>query len=187
MDSTSQSHSHYRVGIIAVSHNDDVLSNVGQAAWERSGAQEVEEHLPAAEYRIIRPLVVRGGKQKDVEKILRDWCDAPNAAVRCDLILTCGGDGFEARDVMPDAVNAVIEKAAPGLAEMLRVPGHYPNAQTADNGNAVVPAAMARNAAGVRGQTLIVNLPGSYQRLADSVLAILPYLPGILDKVCSGA
>ncbi len=80
----------------------------------------------------------------------------------CDLVLTTGGTGLTARDVTPEATRTVLEREAPGIAEALRVTvlSRFPR------------AALSRGVAGVRGRTLIVNLPGSTGGVADG-LAVL--------------
>jgi molybdopterin adenylyltransferase len=89
---------------------------------------------------------------------LMRWADGDSI----DLILTTGGTGLTARDVTPEATKAVLDKEAPGIAEALR--------------NAAYPrfprAALSRGLAGVRGKTLIVNLPGSPGGVKDG-LAVL--------------
>lgn len=79
-----------------------------------------------------------------------------------DLILTTGGTGLTVRDVTPEATRAVLEKEAPGIAEALRLVA-YPGFHR---------AALSRGVAGVRGKTLIVNLPGSTSGVRDG-LAVL--------------
>lgn len=184
-----------RVGLIAVAANDNVLSNVGQAAWERSGALEIEEALPDEQYTIVRPIVVHGGNRAEVEQLLKDWCDVPNISARCDLILTLGGDGFSPRDVVPDATRAVIQRECPGLAEHLRRQGEPSSAELASQGilttdtteGSFLPAALTRGVAGIRGQTLIVNLPSCYRKPADAIAAILPLLPDALAAIARPA
>lgn len=184
-----------RVGLIALAPNDNVLSNVGQAAWERSGALEIEGALPAEEYTIVRPLVVHGGNRAEVEQLLRDWCDSPNATARCDLILTLGGDGLSPRDVIPDATLAVIERPCPGIAEHLRRYGEPTSAELASQGilttdtgeGAFLPPPLTRGVAGIRGNTLIVNLPSCYRKPADALRVILPLLPDALAAVAKPA
>lgn len=89
---------------------------------------------------------------------LRQWADADQA----DLALTTGGTGLTARDVTPEATRAILDKEAPGLAEVLRLTA-YPRFHR---------AALSRGVAGVRGRTLIVNLPGSPGGVRDG-LAVL--------------
>jgi molybdopterin adenylyltransferase len=86
------------------------------------------------------------------------WADADAA----DLILTTGGTGLTPRDVTPEATRAVLDKEAPGIAEALRM-SVYPRFPR---------AALSRGIAGVRGRTLIVNLPGSTGGVSDG-LAVL--------------
>ena len=83
-------------------------------------------------------------------------------AAQADLILTTGGTGLTARDVTPEATRAVLDKEAPGIAEALRM-RRYPRFHR---------AALSRGVAGVRGRTLIVNLPGSTGGVRDG-LAVL--------------
>jgi molybdenum cofactor synthesis domain-containing protein len=80
----------------------------------------------------------------------------------CDVVLTTGGTGLTARDITPEATRTVLEREAPGIAEALRVSSlsKFPR------------AALSRGLAGVRGRTLIVNLPGSPGGVADG-LAVL--------------
>ena len=86
------------------------------------------------------------------------WADGDSA----DLILTTGGTGLTARDVTPEGTRAVLDKEAPGIAEALRM-AVYPRFPR---------AALSRGTAGVRGRTLIVNLPGSTGGVKDG-LAVL--------------
>jgi molybdenum cofactor synthesis domain-containing protein len=83
-------------------------------------------------------------------------------ATGADLILTTGGTGLTDRDVTPEATRAILIKEAPGIAEALRITA-YPRFPR---------AALSRGVAGVRGKTLIVNLPGSPGGVRDG-LAVL--------------
>jgi molybdopterin adenylyltransferase len=86
---------------------------------------------------------------------------------RSDVILTTGGTGLTARDVTPEATRAVVQREAPGIAERIRAAGI-----------AKTPyAALSRGICGVRGCTLIVNLPGSRGGVADA----LEVLGGLID------
>jgi molybdenum cofactor synthesis domain-containing protein len=93
-----------------------------------------------------------------IEAALCRWADRDLA----DLVLTTGGTGLTARDVTPEATRRVLEKEAPGIAEAIRMSA-YPKFHR---------AALSRGLAGVRGRTLIVNLPGSPGGVRDG-LAVL--------------
>lgn len=102
-----------------------------------------------------------------IEETLRAWCDGDAV----DLVLTTGGTGFAPRDVTPEATAAVIERPAPGLAEAMRAASL-----------AITPHAMlTRSVCGIRGQVLIVNLPGSPKAAQENLEAILPALPHAVE------
>lgn len=105
----------------------------------------------------------------EIESLLRAWCSAGDV----DVILTTGGTGFSPRDITPEATLAVLERHAPGLAELMRAEGlkHTPM------------AAVSRAVAGVRGRTLIVNLPGSEKGVRESLGVLLPLLPHIVETL----
>ena len=94
---------------------------------------------------------------------LAAWADER----RADLVLTTGGTGLTPRDVTPEATRAVLEREAPGIAEALRM-SVYPRFPR---------AALSRGVAGVRGSTLIVNLPGSTAGVRDG----LSVLEGLVE------
>ena len=91
----------------------------------------------------------------EIAPLLCKWCDSSGV----DLVLTTGGTGLSPRDVTPEATLAVIQREAPGISELLRTSSfdRFPR------------AALSRGAAGVRGSTLIVNLPGSPGGVKDSL------------------
>lgn len=105
----------------------------------------------------------------DVDTI-RDTLLTYSDQERLHLILTTGGTGFAPRDVTPEATRAVIEREAPGLAEAMRSASLR-----------VTPHAMlSRGVCGIRGQTLIINLPGSPRAAQENLEVILPALPHAL-------
>ena len=100
------------------------------------------------------------------------WADE----VGLDLILTTGGTGFAPRDVTPEATKAVIEREAPGLAETMRAKGLE-----------ITPhAILSRAVVGIRGHTLIINLPGSPKAVQEDLEAILPAIPHGIETLKGG-
>lgn len=98
-----------------------------------------------------------------LKKILTEWADSG----RLDVILTTGGTGFAPRDITPEATLAIIAFLAPGVAEAMRAASLK-----------ITPHAMlSRAVAGIRGSTLIVNLPGSPRAALENLEVIVPVLP----------
>lgn len=98
-----------------------------------------------------------------ISAVLARWSDERNL----DLILTTGGTGFAVRDVTPEATLKVIDRRAPGLEEAMR----------AESMKHTVHAMLSRAVAGMRGRTIIINLPGSPKAVRENLGVILPALP----------
>jgi len=90
-----------------------------------------------------------------------------------DLILTTGGTGVAPRDVTPEATRAIIDKEVPGIPEAMR----------AESLKRTPHAMISRAVAGIRKQTLIVNLPGSPKAVRENLTVILTALPHAIDKI----
>ncbi|MCX7671183.1 MAG: MogA/MoaB family molybdenum cofactor biosynthesis protein [Anaerolineae bacterium] len=151
-----------RVGILTVSDR----SARGERA-DLSGpalAQAVTGQLAGAEVVVV-------GIVPDEPDEIAAWLKAGADELGLDLILTTGGTGFAPRDVTPEATRRVIEREAPGLAEAMRAASLR-----------VTPHAMlSRAVAGMRGRTLIVNLPGSPKAAVENLMTILPVLPHAVE------
>ena len=131
---------------------------------DRSGPA-IREMIEAAGAEVVRTGVVPD-EQEEVRAALIAWSDEG-----LDLVLTTGGTGFSPRDWTPEATKGVIEREAPGLAEAMRRAG----------AEKTPTAILSRAVAGIRGGTLIVNLPGSEKAVRESLTAILTVLPHGVD------
>ena len=121
----------------------------------------IQEMVEERGWTVVRTTLLPDGREM-LERELRRLCDGGLA----DLILTTGGTGFSPNDVTPEATMAVVERPTPGIPEAMR----YYSLQ-------ITPRAMlSRAAAGIRGRTLIVNLPGSPKAVRECLQAILPAL-----------
>ncbi len=98
-----------------------------------------------------------------ITRTLASWSDSE----QYDVILTTGGTGFSPRDITPEATLSITTRLAPGLAEAMR----------AESLKITAHAMLSRAVAGIRGTTLIVNLPGSPKAARENLEVILPVLP----------
>lgn len=101
--------------------------------------------------------------ESTVRATLIEWADSGEF----DIILTTGSTGFAPRDIAPEATRSVIQKEAPGLAEAMRL----------ESLKKTQHAMLSRAVAGIRGQTLIINLPGSPKGAVENLQTIFPVLP----------
>jgi len=168
-----------------------VASGSGQlTVTARVGILTVSDRASAGEYLDqsgpeIRELVVErlGGEVVDyaivpddpdaIRTVLVTWVDAR----QLDLVLTTGGTGFAPRDVTPEATRSIIQRETPGLVfamlhHSLQITPH---------------AMLTRAVAGIRGRTLIVNLPGSPKAARECLESILPALPHALAMLANAS
>ena len=110
--------------------------------------------------------VVKQAILPDDESEMRTQMTAWADSGEVDVILTTGGTGFSPRDVTPEATRAVIEREAPGLAEVMR------SASLAKTAHAM----LSRAVAGIRNRALIINLPGSPKGAVENLQIVMPVL-----------
>jgi molybdenum cofactor synthesis domain-containing protein len=149
-----------RAGVLTIS---DKASRGERADTSGDAIQELLASIGAA----VQRAEVVPDEHARIAATLRSWADADDL----DLIVTTGGTGLGPRDVTPEATAEVIERPVPGLAEVMRARGcqHTPM------------AALSRGVAGVRGRTLIVNLPGSPKGVRENLSAVIDLLPHCVD------
>ena len=141
-----------------------VSDGVTQGTREDASGDAAEALLRAAAFDVSERRVV-ADEQAEIESALRELASANG------LVVTTGGTGFGPRDVTPEATRAVIEREAPGLAELMRATGLSQTPM----------AALSRGIAGAVGAALIVNLPGSPKGVRESLAAVLPVVPHAVE------
>jgi len=145
----------FRVGIVT-------LSDKGyQGEREDKSGPKIKELLPAEQYEVVSMRLLPDERAMIEEELIR-LADLE----QCDLVLTTGGTGFSMRDVTPEATLAVCDRNAPGIAEAIR----------AYSMTITKRAMLSRGASAIRGQSLIVNLPGSPKAVRECLEYILPQL-----------
>ncbi|KAM6595922.1 hypothetical protein CsatA_006446 [Cannabis sativa] len=163
----STNDSEFRLAILTVS--DTVASGAGP---DRSGPRAVSVVNSSAGKLGGARVVLTAAVPDDVSKIkdvLQKWSDIE----KVDLILTLGGTGFSPRDVTPEATKLCIEKETPGLLYVMM-----------QESLKVTPSAMlSRSAAGIRGSTLIINMPGNPNAVGECMEALLPALKHALKQI----
>ncbi len=151
-----------RIGIINVS--DRASQGIYEDLPGKAIVATLQEYLVSPwekEYAVIPD------EQDVIEKTLVEMADLKG----CCLVVTCGGTGPSDRDVTPEATEAVCTKMMPGFGELMRL----------ESLKYVPTAILSRQTAGIRGKTLIVNLPGKPKSIRQCLDAIFPAIPYCLD------
>lgn len=135
---------------------------------EDISGREVIDMLAGLDIRVADYDIVPDEKEI-IKKKLIEYTDTR----RLDLVVTTGGTGVSPRDVTPDATLEVIERQLPGMAEAMR----------AESMKKTPHAMISRAVVGIRGQSLIINLPGSPKGARENLAVILPALKHTIEKI----
>uniref|UniRef100_A0A8C9ZRR4 Gephyrin a n=1 Tax=Sander lucioperca TaxID=283035 RepID=A0A8C9ZRR4_SANLU len=158
-----------RVGILTVS--DSCFNNLAE---DRSGVNLKDlVHDPSLLGGVIAAYKIVPDEIDEIKDTLLEWCDEQ----QLNLVLTTGGTGFAPRDVTPEATREVIEREAPGMA-LAMLMGSL---------NVTPLGMLSRPVCGIRGKTLIINLPGSKKGSQECFQFILPALPHAIDLLREAA
>jgi molybdenum cofactor synthesis domain-containing protein len=152
----------FNAGIITVSDKGS------QGKREDKSGPAIAEMLAGAAIDIKHTLIIPD-EVDQIQKAIIQFADVE----KLDVILTTGGTGVSPRDLTPDATLKVIDKEVPGMAEAMR----YASMK-------ITPHAMiSRAVAGIRGRSLIINLPGSPKGAKENLAAVLPALQHAIEKI----
>ncbi len=138
---------------------------------EDLSGQTIKDILAENKFKVCEKKIVADDKEKITAELIY-FSDVANV----DILFTTGGTGLGPRDITPEATMAVCEKIVPGLGELMRLKGleKTPN------------AILSRSVAGIRSNTLIINLPGSPKAVRESLEAILNILPHAVKMMQGG-
>ncbi len=139
-----------------------------QGLRQDASGPQLADILRQQEIEVVWTAVVPD-EEHDIRLMLTKWADEEHA----DLIVTTGGTGLSPRDVTPEATTAVVQRMIPGMAEAMRA------ASLVKTPHAMISRAVA----GVRGKTLIINLPGSPKGAVENLEAVLPALKHAIAKI----
>jgi len=149
-----------RVAVLTIS------DSVSSGKSEDGSGPAVINRCKSLGWEVVHSAVVADDRPA-IEKFLKDTADAAHA----DLILTTGGTGLGPRDVTPEATSAVIERPIPGFAEQMRAIGAQKTPR----------AILSRAVAGIRGKSIIINLPGSPKGAVESLDVVADLLPHAIN------
>lgn len=152
------------IGIVTVS------DRASRGEYEDRGGPAIVAYLQqvlASEYQTVARVVP--DEPPLVEQALAELCDEHS----CCLVITTGGTGPATRDITPEATEAVCDKMMPGFGELMRKVSL----------EKVPTAILSRQTAGIRGRSLIVNLPGQPKAIAECLDAVFPAIPYCIDLI----
>lgn len=135
---------------------------------EDTSSEEIKKLLKEIPAELIKYTIIPDDKNT-IEETLIDLCDNVGA----DLIVTTGGTGVGVRDVTPEATKEVIDKEVPGMAEAMR----------AESLKKTPHAMISRAVVGMRGTTLIINLPGSPKAVRENFSVVIPAISHAVEKI----
>ena len=151
-----------RIGIVTVS------DRASRGEYEDLGGPAIRDSLAEVLTSPWEPVArVIPDERPGLDRTLIELCDAE----RCCLVITTGGTGPARRDVTPEATEAVCEKLMPGFGELMRKVSL----------EKVPTAILSRQTAGIRGGSLIVNLPGQPKAICECLDAVFPAIPDCVD------
>ncbi len=153
-----------RIGIVTVS------DRASRGEYQDLGGPAIHDQLGQILVTPWEPVArIVPDEQDQVETVLRELCDKHN----CCLVVTTGGTGPAKRDITPEATEAVCDKILDGFGEQMRnVSLKY-----------VPTAILSRQIAGIRGNSLIINLPGKPSAISDCLQAVFPAVPYCIDLI----
>jgi len=153
-----------RIGVVAVS------DRASTGVYEDKGIPAICAFLDScitSEYEYITRLIP--DEQDTISDTLVELADVEH----CSLIVTTGGTGPALRDVTPEATEAICQKMLPGFGELMRQVSLQ-----------IVPTAiLSRQSAGIRGKSLIINLPGKPSAIAECLVAVMPAVPDCISVI----
>lgn len=152
-----------RIGIVTVS---DRASQGVYEDWGGPAIVDCLNEILSCEWEPVARIIA--DEQPIIESTLIALCNA-----NCCLIVTTGGTGPGKRDVTPEATEAVCDKLLPGFGELMR----------AESLKVVPTAILSRQTAGIRGSSLIINLPGKPSAIRDCLMAVFPAIPYCIDLI----